>query len=409
MPAVGRPLAQRALAVLAVCFCLGQPAAEAQDEVRALWVVRTTLTSASAIDAMVTSARSGGFNTLLVQVRGRGDAFYAGGAEPRAAQLSSQPPSFDPLAYTIARAHAAGLRVHAWMNTNLVAGVAELPADRRHIVYRHPEWLMVPRAIAEDLLRIDPSRPEYLQRLAEYVRTRPFDLEGLYLSPLTPEAAEYTAGVVREVVRRYAVDGIHLDYVRYPSDDFDYARSGLSAFRRSVVEDLPVDERRAHDSRLDREPLAYADAFPERWRTFRQSQLTRLVMRIRQTIKAVRPSTVLSAAVVPDPHDASTRRLQDWPAWIAFGLLDIVCPMAYTTDAGRFAAQVSTVRTLAPRRAVWVGIGAYQLSEEAIIANVRTAQRLEVGGIVLFSYDSLAGTARGPAHVSTIGRAAFAP
>ena len=59
-----------AIATIAAALLLfGQ--LHAQDEVRALWVVRTTLTSPSAIATMVTAAKSGGFNTLLVQVRGR--------------------------------------------------------------------------------------------------------------------------------------------------------------------------------------------------------------------------------------------------------------------------------------------------------------------------------------------------
>jgi hypothetical protein len=58
---------------------------------------------------------------------------------------------------------------------------------------------------------------------------------------------------------------------------------------------------------------------------------------------------------------------------------------------------------------VWTGIGAYQLSEEQIAANIRTARRVDVGGIVLFSYDSLAGTPRGPSYVVELGRTMFAP
>ena len=96
---------------------------------------------------MVSAAKAGGFNTLLVQIRGRGDAYYQRALEPRAPALAGQP-AFDPLAMAIESAHAAGLRVHAWVNVTLVAGAGELPAGRDHVVYRHPEWLMVPRALA---------------------------------------------------------------------------------------------------------------------------------------------------------------------------------------------------------------------------------------------------------------------
>src|SRR5260221_14267125 len=141
---------RHALAVLAAMLTLYFPTLHAQDEVRALWVVRTTLTSPSAIATMVDAAKGGGFNALIVQVRGRGDAYFQGGVEPRPAALASQP-TFDPLAVTIARAHDAGLQVHAWINVNLIAGAADLPSARDHVVYRHPEWLMVPRALADDL------------------------------------------------------------------------------------------------------------------------------------------------------------------------------------------------------------------------------------------------------------------
>ena len=106
------------------------------------------------LHAAVRSAHEHGFNTLLVQVRGRGDAYYIGGPEPRAAELHRQPSDFDPLATVLEAAHASGLRVHAWVNVNLVASAADVPTAREHLVHRHPEWLMVPRDIAQELAAI---------------------------------------------------------------------------------------------------------------------------------------------------------------------------------------------------------------------------------------------------------------
>ena len=68
-------------------------------EVRGLWVLRTSLNSAKSIDAVVRAAEAGGFNALLVQVRGRGEAYYRSDVEPRASDLDGQPMTFDPLAY----------------------------------------------------------------------------------------------------------------------------------------------------------------------------------------------------------------------------------------------------------------------------------------------------------------------
>ena len=378
----------------------------ATTEVRALWVVRTTLSSPAAIETMVKAAQAGGFNTLLVQVRGRADAYYSGGIEPRPSLLAAQP-AFDPLAETIARAHEAGLQVHAWVNVNLVAGVGDLPAARDHVVYRHPEWLMVPRALADDLAAIDPKSPQYLGRLTRYVRSRSSEIEGLYLSPMTPAAVDYTVGVVGDVAQRYAVDGVHLDYVRYPTAEFDYGRDALGSFREDVIADLSAADREKYDRRLAGEPLIYTLAFPERWRTFRTTRLTALVEQIRGVVKSARPEAMLSAAVVPDADDAAARHFQNWKAWADRGLIDVVCPMAYTTDAAAFVAQVSAARVAAGRRPLWAGIGAYRLSPSQIVENVQAARRLGVSGVILFSYDSLTGPTRGPEYLSQVGRAAF--
>ena len=375
----------------------------AHDEVRALWVVRTTLRSLSAVEAMVTAARASGFNTLLVQIRGRADAYYANGLEPRPGTLAAQP-TFDPLATTIARAHEAGLQVHAWISVNLVAGVNELPAARDHVIYRHPEWLMVPRALVESLAGVDPRSPEYLGRLTRYVRAQPAELEGLYLSPVTSGAVDYTSDVVRDIVGRYDVDGVHFDYVRYPTDEFDYSREALAAFRRSVIAGLTPGDERRDEGRLAA-PIFYTQAFPERWRAFRTERLTALMARLRQTVKAVKPSALVSAAVAPDLAEATTRRLQDWRGWLERDLIDVVCPMAYTTDSATFASQIAAARETAGRHPLWAGIGAYRLSPAQIVENVQTARRLGVGGIVLFSYDSLMGPSHGSDYLTQLGRA----
>ena len=293
-----RRCAAAALAATALLLAPVLARLHAQDEVRALWVVRTSLVSPAAIATMVDAARAGGFNALLVQIRGRGDAYYANALEPRAPSLAGQP-AFDPLAATIARAHVAGLKVHAWINVNLVAAVNELPSARDHVVYRHPEWLMVPRALAEDLIAVDPRSPQYLGRLARHVRSQPTELEGLYLSPIADASVDYTAGVVRDIVSRYAIDGVHFDYARYPNDEFDYSRDALAAFRRSVMPDVPAADARRYDARLAAEPLTYTAAFPEGWRAFRVARMTALMARLRETVRAVKPETTVSVAVFP--------------------------------------------------------------------------------------------------------------
>jgi uncharacterized lipoprotein YddW (UPF0748 family) len=380
--------------------------AAAPEQTRALWVTRTTLASPESIRQMVAAAQAGGFNTLLVQVRGRGDAYYASTIEPRAPELAGKP-SFDPLATVITDAHAAGLQVHAWVAVNLVSSSVSLPASRDHVIYRAPEWLMVPRELAAEMKKINLRSPAYIGRLARWTRAHASIVEGLYTSPLHPAAQDHAAAVIGEIAAKYAVDGIHLDYVRFPNEDFDYSASAMEQFKTAIAPELSDRERRDAAAREALDPAAYANLFPERWNDFRRSRLTSLVIKIRTAVKNARPGVMVSAAVIPDAQLAFTSRLQDWRGWIDQSLLDVICPMAYTTEPDTFQKQIAAARAYAGSRPVWAGIGAYQLSPTQTLAHIAAANKLGVAGIILFSYESLAAPPNGADSVSELGRAAF--
>ena len=382
---------------------------QAGTETRALWVLRTSLTSPASITALVRSARQHGFNTLFVQVRGRGDAYYRGGIEPLAPDLARQPAAFDPLAAVIEAAHAQDIRVHAWINLNLVSSAVDLPAARGHVVYRHPEWLMVPRDIAQELARVDIRSPAYVGKLARWTRGQLTDVEGLYVSPVALGAAAHTELVVRDITRRYALDGLHFDYARYPTDRFDYSRHAIREFRGSVSASLSEARRRALNAESATDLFAYPDALPDEWRQFRVSRMTALMTRLRAAVKSERPDAIVSVAAAPDQRDALTRKLQDWGTWLHDGIVDALCPMAYTQEPARFAEQIAGARHAAGDRPVWAGIGAYRLSPAQTIANIHTARKLGAAGVILFSYDSLIDPQQSaPGYLSTVGRAVFA-
>jgi len=355
---------------------------------------------------MVAAAQAGGFNTLLVQVRARGDAYYASTIEPRAPELTGKP-SFDPLTTVIADAHAAGLQVHAWVAVNLVSSSVSLPASRDHVIYRAPEWLMVPRELAAEMKKIALRSPAYVGRLARWTRAHASIVEGLYTSPLHPAAQDHTAAVIGEIAAKYPVDGIHLDYVRFPNEDFDYSASAMEQFKSAISPELGDRERREAIAREALDPAAYASLFPDRWNDFRRSRLTSLVMKIRTAVKTARPGVIVSAAVIPDAQQAFTSRLQDWRGWLDQSLLDVICPMAYTTEPETFQKQIAAARAYAGSRPVWAGIGAYQLSSAQTLINIAAANKLGVAGIILFSYESLAAPPNGADSVSELGRAAF--
>ena len=356
-------------------------------EVRGLWVVRFSLASPASARAVVERAARAGFNTLLVQVRGRGDAFYASTLEPRAEALAGQPAAFDPLAEIVAAAHARGLAVHAWMNVSLVTDLTEVPTDPRHIAEAHPEALMVPRALAPELLGMSPNDPRYAARLLAWADTNRERVEGLYVSPWSAAVRARAAQVAADLVDRYDLDGIHLDYIRYPGPDFDYSAGALTAFRDWAAPQLDAQQR----MRLDREradhPLAWADGLPVLWTSWRRAQMTALLERIQLGVKTRHPWVLVSAAVYPDTVEAPRDRLQDWPSWARDGLLDAVAPMAYAADDQRFRAQVGGVIAAAPRAEIWAGIGSYVTGLDGTLSKIRIARRLGTRGVLLFSYD----------------------
>ena len=406
----------RKILLLLICWlclsaiCLAQPARD--SEVRALWVVRTTLTSPDKIHQLVNAAADNGFNTLIVQVRGRGDAYYNSRVEPRAAELKDQPASFDPLALTITEAHRRGLKVHAWINTNLLANLDTLPADPKHVYNRHPEWLAVPKPVAAELLNVNPRDPLFRQKIVEWSKANRGELEGVYTGPANPKVKDHIYNIWMDVLKRYPVDGLHFDYVRFASPDFDYSRTSLNAFEKWLKANMTAPARAELNDRLKQNPFAAVETFPGKFADFQRAQVTALVERIYRAVKKRRPEVVVSAAVFANDENAYTRRFQDWRRWLQMGILDVACPMAYTTDTALFRKQieVATSTASAANRRVWAGIGAYRIPSDSAIEKINVARALNTQGFILFSYDFTAQPSElnpDGAYLERIRKAAF--
>ena len=355
------------LARLALALSLLACPAPAGAEMRGLWVVRTGLTTPAAVDRVVDQAATGGFNALFVQVRGRGDAFYDSRRAPRSPLLRGQPADFDPLARLVERARARGLDVHGWVNVLLVQDFP-MPLPPGHVLAEHPDWVMVPRQLAGRAAAVKPEALTWLVRQGE--RGRP-DVEGLYLSPSAPGLAEHLEGVARELVRGYPLAGLHFDFIRYPGPDYDWSPAALDGFRRLTRREAAAD------------PAGFA--------AYRRDVLTALAARLAAAARQERPGLQVSAAVAPDEAVAVSHKYQDWPQWLARGILDAVCPMAYTEDTRVFRAQVERARELAgSNQAVWAGVGAWRLRLPGIVEKIQAARATGASGVILFSQESLA-------------------
>lgn len=358
------------------------------NEVRALWVVRHTMASPQTVKEMVARAKANGFTDLIVQVRGRGDAYFNSRVEPRSDELTGQPAEFDPLALTLDEAHRIGIRVHAWINIYVVADIEKLPQSKAHLIYQHPEWLMVPREIAKELFASDPKSPEYLNRLIEFTRNNRNELEGLYTSPAHPAVKENLIKIWLDVAERYEVDGLHFDYVRYPNTNFDYSRSALELFRSEVEKSLSEEKRAELASQFDLDPMTYAANFPDQFADFQRRQVTDLVERVYKGVKAVKPNAIISAAVFANTDDAARSKFQDWRQWMRLGWLDVACPMSYTPDTAAFRRQINNAVKLASGKQIWAGVGGYKQTAYSSIEKIKASRELGAHGFALFSYDS---------------------
>lgn len=346
-----------------------QAASATPPEMRGLWVVRTALVSPAAVDRVVEEAAAGGLNALFVQVRGRGDAFYASRVVARSPLLAGQPAGFDPLGRLLERARARGLAVHAWMNVLLTAHFTGVPED--NVVARHPEWVMVPRSVERDRIPSDPRGLLWLVRQAG--RADP-DVEGFYLSPSAPGVGDHLEAVVRELLGEYAVDGLHFDFIRYPGPDYDHSVAALEGFRRQLGGgDL----------------LRNAVERPLAWAAYRRDVLTNLAARLSRVARETRPGLRISAALVPDQATAMHQKFQSWPEWLQLGILDAACPMAYTPELKIFREQVQEARArVRSGQALWAGIGAYRLSPAQVAERIAEARGLGASGYLLFSHES---------------------
>ena len=342
----------------------------------AVWVVRDALTSPKRIQTCVDEAAAAGVTDLLVQVRGRGDAYYVSRIEPVAPLLAAawkRDGAFDPLALVVDLAHRRGLRVHAWLNVYLVKGKSNTPAG--HVTLLHPDWMAVdPRGVSM-------SRIPFETLIAA-------GNEGVHLAPGHLEVMRHFVAVVDEILDRYAVDGIHLDYCRYPKWETGYEPAMRAGFLRLTGVD-PVDLAAGRGPTVDGRTGADLLALRRRWIRWKADQVTALVKAVRETCRDRRPGLALSVAVKPDADAAFARYGQDWVRWVREDLVDFVTPMMYSPSARTVERQAADMAARVPPETVWAGISVYNQPLHSAADKIRSLRAAGFGGISIFSYNSL--------------------
>src|SRR5208337_444953 len=145
-------------------------------------------------------------------------------------------------------------------------------------------------------------------------------LEGFFVSPAIPEVRDYIVSIIEDILSKYPVDGIHMDFIRYPYSGYNpnskkyYSDFGYNPIARKIFK-----QKYGFDPiRINR----FADSPQKRlFDDFRSEQITDLVKRVNHAVKQKNSELIVSAAVMP--FDCSKKiYFQDWPDWLRKGLID---------------------------------------------------------------------------------------
>lgn len=320
------------LGLLFLSMAMSLTATSPKYEMRAVWLTtnwRLDWPSQPATDAksmqhqqeelcnLLDEVKSLGFNTVFFQTRIYGEVLYPSEIEPWSRMVSGKSgrsPGYDVLAFAIDECHKRGLECHAWLIT--------IPAgSNKHVQLQGNKSL--------------PSRhPELcIKQGSEW-----------YLNPGVPEVAQYIASIAQEIAYNYDIDGIHLDYIRYP-DKYE-TFPDKSTYKKYADED---------------ETLA-------QWRMTNISDIVRAVC---DEVKAVDEYIMLSTAplgryapVESQPYTSWTCMggvSQDAVNWIYEGNIDFVAPMMYYKGDGFTPYLVDWVERIGREGNMVAGLGAYRL------------------------------------------------
>lgn len=329
-------------------------------DVRAIWVTRFDYKTADDVAKIMEDCSQAGFNVVVFQVRGNATAFYPSKIEPWAEQFDFKSPGFDPLAVACNEAHERGLELHAWVNVIPAWRGTKPPSCPDQLYNKRPEWFW------------------YDQQ----GNRQPLTTFYVSLNPCLPEVREYTVDVFHEIVANYPIDGLHMDYIRFPSEppaipagsDIDYPRDARTLALYKEATGLEPDTNR------------------ESWNRWRTDQVTKLVADIRSMMRRTKPSAALSASVGAE-YPESLRFFRDDRQWVKEKLIDAAFLMNYQADLAGFDARLSGWLPLRKEVTVIPGLWFAPRLETAEGVDVVRQQVLsafdKTGNYCVFSYASL--------------------
>lgn len=295
-----------------------------------IWITRWDYQSSADVRQAIADAASIGITDVYWQVRGQADAYYPSTKEPWGIELlkyNPNPPSFDPFEIAIDECKYHNLRIHAWVNVMPLWRGKEPPIDRTHIYHTNPEW------------RLRDEKGEGQKLHDGYI----------VVNPVLDQVHDHIVGVIRDIVKRYDIDGVHLDYVRYLADEVK---------PEQLMPGDPVSRALyAKQTGKSSDPQSIVRTHYKRWIA---SRISTLVARIEDESINNKRGVRLSAAVWRRPDLASGRYLQDAADWVNQGSMDAIMPMIYTDKNEQYRSDLASWQAVVEQKRVVPGIGVYK-------------------------------------------------
>ena len=360
-------------------FPIDQPFA--QPEIRAIWLDRGAIVQAGSrrqLAEIFDRLAEAGINTVFFETVNAGYPIYPSRVAPQQNPLTRH---WDPLKEAVALAHERNIELHAWVwafaaGNQLHNTILNLPTTYPGpLINSHPDW----------------AAYDNQGNLIPHGQTKPF------LDPANPEVRNYLLRLLAEMVSNYDLDGIQLDYIRYPFQDpganrtYGYGIAARQQFMRMTgVDPIELSPRRdplAIESEQRRQRYLW-----ERWTDFRIEQINTFVAEASRLVKRQRPDIVMSAAVFAhSEHERLQKLQQDWETWAEQGDIDWIVLMSYARDTNRLEQLVHPwlVENDYGSTLVLPGIRLLNLSQSATVDQVQALRDLPTGGYALFAVANL--------------------
>lgn len=317
-------------------------------EMRAIWIDAGAIPKTEqGVRELVRTYHRSNINTLFPESVMRGYAIYDSKYVGRDPRFEGAP---DLLAVMIDEAHKLDMEVHPWVWV-FRAGYTQ---DVGSILRAHPDWMAVNK------------------------QGKTLSANGGYwISQCNEQARDLLANLLAELVTRYDIDGLHLDYVRFEVESpipYGYSEECRSMFRNKYGTD-PID--------IDRLSFQQYE-----WNSFRERLINTFVQRIALQTRALKPNVKISAAVGSDPVTARLNLMQNWPHWAANKWVDFVTPMAYSNKDETFTRLVTAqVDAAGDKTLIIPGVGLHVQKDnpQQTVGQIGIARQLGTAGQALFA------------------------